>query len=70
MLQAAFPNCKCSCQDEEGNFSSCRTSKGSHRCGRKELSRARSTEHLHCSHSLQEVIPLLALEQVSTGWGR
>lgn len=53
MLQAAFPNWKCSCQNEEGTFSSCqhcRTPKGSQKCGRKELSRGRSTEHLHRSH--------------------
>lgn len=60
MLQAAFPNWKCSCQDEEGAFSSyqhCGTPKGSLRCGRKELSKGRSPQHLHCSHLLQEVIP-------------
>lgn len=60
MLQAAFPNWKCSCQDEEGTFSRCqhcRTPKGSHKSRRKELSRGRSTQHLHCGHLLQEVIP-------------
>lgn len=60
MLQAAFSNWEYSFQGEEGTFSSCqhcRIPKGSHKCGRKELSKGRSVQHLGCRHLLQEVIP-------------